>query len=174
MEHIEIKKQKTSKTPAVLIVLLFTAISLAIGYYFITEPKEKPEPVIEKSPAYCLGEYESEICKYAWEDRMAIAVMRAESEGNPSALGHNRNGTVDFGLFQINEVHLNLFSLEELASPLKNIASAYKMWDLADGREGDESGDWRIWEVFNNGSWYDEYIELGKESNPEPSLNAEP
>jgi len=36
---------------------------------------------------------------------MAIAVALAESNGNPDAIDHDGNGTVDRGLWQINSVH---------------------------------------------------------------------
>ncbi|MGZ6854332.1 MAG: transglycosylase SLT domain-containing protein [Mycobacteriaceae bacterium] len=37
--------------------------------------------------------------------RMAAAIAKAESSGNPSATNRNTNGTVDRGLFQVNSIH---------------------------------------------------------------------
>ena len=62
----------------------------------------------------------------------AVAVAYAESLGDPSAVGHNRNGSRDSGLWQINSVH----GFKNLKDPLANAKAAFQVW-LAQG--------WQAW-----------------------------
>jgi hypothetical protein len=69
-------------------------------------------PESEIGPMVCTAKYES-----AFFDR---------------AEGHNKNGSVDYGLFQINSVHLTDMSCASSASELfdttTNTACAYEVW----------------------------------------------
>jgi len=56
----------------------------------------------------------------AWE---AAAIALAESGGDPSATGHNKNGTTDIGLWQINSSHGALASYD----PIVNAQSAFAL-----------------------------------------------
>ena len=71
-----------------------------------------------------------------------IAIAKAESGMNPKAVNHNRNGSIDTGLFQVNSVHgydgLSLFD------PEKNIEAAREIYD----KQGIQA-----WASFNNGSY---------------------
>lgn len=71
-----------------------------------------------------------------------IAIAKAESGMNPSAVNKNTNGSVDIGLFQINSIHgydeLSLFDAE------KNIKAAREVYD----KQGIQA-----WAAFNNGSY---------------------
>ena len=71
-----------------------------------------------------------------------IAIAKAESGMNPQAVNHNRNGSIDTGLFQVNSVHgydgLSLFD------PKKNIGAAREIYD----KQGITA-----WASFNNGSY---------------------
>lgn len=62
----------------------------------------------------------------------AVAVAYAESLGDPDAVGHNRNGSKDTGLWQINSIH----GFKNLKDPLENARAALEVW-LAQG--------WQAW-----------------------------
>ena len=158
--RLENRTQTKKMSAGAWILVGFFALIAVLSFFFFT-PEEKEEEQKPKVPAYCVGTFREKICSYDWEDKMAVAIMIAESGENPNALGHNVNGTIDFSLFQINETHINQFSLVQLADPYQNIDSAYKIWDSGDGVEGNGAGDWRQWETFNSGRWYQIYIDLG-------------
>lgn len=71
-----------------------------------------------------------------------IAIAKAESGMNPSAVNKNTNGSVDLGLFQINSIHgydeLSLFDAK------KNIKAASEVYD----KQG-----LRAWSSFTNGAY---------------------
>ena len=73
---------------------------------------------------------------------MAIAVALAESGGDPSAVDHDANGTVDRGLWQINSVHTD-FSASCDFDPTCAASAAYS---LSDGGR-----DWAAWVTFRRG-----------------------
>ena len=77
--------------------------------------------------------------------RMAIAIMKAESNGDNTAFNTNTNGTIDVGLFQINSVHFNTegCSLQEVTTVDGNIDCAYSIFK--------KSG-WSAWSSFNSGA----------------------
>ena len=84
------------------------------------------EPVQEQSTC------ESEIAKYDWDQSTALAVMYAESTGDPSALNDNPL-TFDYsvGCFQINLFGNNARnrpSEQELYNPSVNVAFAYRLY----------------------------------------------
>lgn len=60
----------------------------------------------------------------------AINVMFQESSGNPSAININSNGSKDYGLYQINDIHAPRikktfgYSMEDLLDPVKNLEVA--------------------------------------------------
>lgn len=53
------------------------------------------------------------------------AIALAESGGNSDIVGHNRNGTIDVGLWQINSVHG--YSESAMKDPRQNAAAAKKI-----------------------------------------------
>lgn len=73
----------------------------------------------------------------------------AESKGNPTIdnAGTNRDGSVDYGLMQINSIHADMVAgdLESLRNPQVNIKIAYS---LSKG-----GTDWTAWSVYNNGKY---------------------
>lgn len=73
------------------------------------------------------------------EAPMAAAIALAESAGNPNAVNHNRNGSIDRGLWQINSVHGSLSSTDVAA----NARGAVKIYK--------ESG-WAPWVTFKTGA----------------------
>lgn len=75
----------------------------------------------------------------------AVAVAYAESGGNPQAKGGpNKNGSYDYGLFQINSVHSQLLSSGDWADPAANARMAYQVW---------KGSGWKAWSTYNNGRY---------------------
>lgn len=77
---------------------------------------------------------------------VAVAVALAESAGYPAATNHNTNGSVDFGLWQINTVHGALLTTGAWCVPADNAAMAHTVWTRA-------GGSWTPWATFNSGSY---------------------
>lgn len=73
--------------------------------------------------------------EYEVEYELALAVMNVESQGNPKATNHNKNGTVDKGYMQINSINYEWLR-EELGitnfyNPWQNIkAGVFMLSDL--------------------------------------------
>jgi hypothetical protein len=70
----------------------------------------------------------------------AAAIALAESGGNPNSEGHNTNGSIDRGLWQINSVHGSLSTTDVVA----NVKAAVKIYN--------ESG-WSPWVTFKTGAY---------------------
>lgn len=75
--------------------------------------------------------------EYEVEYELVLAVMNVESEGNPKATNHNKNGTVDKGYMQINSLNYEWLK-EELGitnfyNPWQNIrAGVFMLSDLTE------------------------------------------
>lgn len=83
-------------------------------------------------------------CEFKQDKRMALAISQAENGTRQCdrVSKPNKNGTVDYGVFQINTVHTKRISVEDLKDCRKNIEFAYKLFK--------EQGNWSAWSVFNN------------------------
>lgn len=78
-----------------------------------------------------------------------IAIVLAESGGNPRAVNTaNRNGSVDYGLFQINTVHGSLLSRGDKFNPVDNARMALTVYKQA-------GNSWKPWSTFNSGKYKD-------------------
>lgn len=75
---------------------------------------------------------------------VGIAVAMAESGGNPNATNKNRNGSTDYGLFQINSIHGSLVVGKNWSDPVENARMALKLYK--------DSG-WKPWVAYNSGSY---------------------
>lgn len=73
----------------------------------------------------------------------ATAVALAESGGETTATNRNTNGSIDYGLWQINTVHGSLLSQGDKFNPADNAKMAYTVWNGA-GRK------WSPWSAYNN------------------------
>lgn len=74
----------------------------------------------------------------------ATAVALAESGGNPNAVNTaNRNGSTDYGLWQINTIHGSLLSQGNKFDPNDNAKMAYTVWSRAGNK-------WTPWSVYNS------------------------
>lgn len=74
----------------------------------------------------------------------ALTIMEHESRGNTNAV----SSTDDHGLLQINAPSwCNYFGVtrEQLKNPELNISLSYRIWDRADGVEGNGKGNFRPW-----------------------------
>lgn len=76
--------------------------------------------------------------------RTAWAIVMRESGGRPGAVGSvNSNGTVDHGLFQLNDIHIgNYISADDLYDAGANAAAAFLM-----SRGGTDWGHWGLGET---------------------------
>ena len=78
---------------------------------------------------------------------VGVAVALAESGGNPSAVNHsNRNGSKDYGLFQINSVHKELLAKHNWSDPVDNARMALSVYKGAGNK-------WTPWSVYKSGSY---------------------
>lgn len=75
---------------------------------------------------------------------IAVAVGLAESGGNASATHHNSNGTIDYGLMQINSVHSALIASGTWSNPNDNMRMAKSVKD---------SSGWKAWTTFSTGAY---------------------
>lgn len=94
--------------------------------------------------------YRGIVAQYNWDVRMAMAIMQAENhtcDPTRDNAGLNSDGSVDYGLFQVNSTHADLVggNLESLRVPAVNIATAYKIYA--------GSNNWSPWSTFKNGAY---------------------
>lgn len=81
---------------------------------------------------------------------VAGAVAFAESGGDPNAMNHNTNGSIDYGLWQINSVH---GATTADLDPDKNAKDA-----IAISKNGT---DWTPWVTYNSGA-FRKYLGAGQ------------
>lgn len=81
------------------------------------------------------------------EFTIGAAIATAESGRRPGInnAGTNSNGTIDYGLWQINSVHADLLTGHDPYDPAQNAAMAYVIWKAAGG--------WTPWSTYNNGAY---------------------
>lgn len=124
-----------------------------VKFQRITFVKER-EPEVIISPLVHPKEAETDVEKYIcevfgnFECQVALAVMEAESGGNPEAWNANNNGTLDVGLWQINSINWETcgMSMSDLLNPYKNTDCAKILYDRADSS-------FTPWVVYNN-NWF--------------------
>lgn len=113
----------------------------------IEEPVQE-ETVKEVYTGVCAYYYDM-VDKYDWDTETMLAIMYAESTCIPTAdnTGLNKNGSVDYGLFQINSIHG--YDKEDLMDPEFNIEAAYRIYKM----QG-----LKAWSVYKSGK-YLQYLE---------------
>lgn len=99
------------------------------------------------------SKYENIIRKYfQGYEAVAYAVMMAESSGIPEASNHNSNGTVDIGLWQINEVHF-----ENVPGKTRAAKIAWLMVPDNNARQAaiisGAGKNWNPWRAFTSGTY---------------------
>lgn len=77
--------------------------------------------------------------------KTAVMVALAESGGNEFATNHNSNGTVDYGLWQINSVHTDALKLGDWRSPTVNAQMAHLVFTQAKS--------WSPWVTYKNNAY---------------------
>jgi hypothetical protein len=82
------------------------------------------------------------------EFNTGVSIAHAESGCKPRTnnKGLNSDGSIDFGLFQINSIHSDLLNGHDPYDPTQNVAMAYAIWRDAGGR-------WTPWSTFNNNAY---------------------
>jgi hypothetical protein len=155
-----------------LLVVLVTAALTAMGWWFIdryTVSFQSPVAVKLQSPVVITERIHSEdeaearadqhgrrltawqeyACKKFGPDcRLALAIQRAENpQGKCEVYHYNSNGTLDWGYFQINTVHLERpgLNLRDLLDCKANIDFAYQLYSEKHG--------FTPWSTFNNGRY---------------------
>lgn len=102
------------------------------------------------SAALTRGQIADTMRRAGWPESaipMGVAVALAESGGKPSALNTaNRNGSRDYGLFQINSVHKELLAKYNWEDPTDNARMALQIYR-------DAGNKWTPWAVYNSGSY---------------------
>jgi len=86
--------------------------------------------------------------KFGADCRLALAIQRAENPGGKCEIYHyNSDGTLDWGYFQINTVHLKRagLNLRDLLDCKANIDFAYQLFR--------ESGGFTPWSTYNSGAY---------------------
>jgi hypothetical protein len=73
----------------------------------------------------------------------AIAVALAESGGNSDATNKNSNGSIDYGLFQINSIHADLLNSHVWADPVENAQMALEI--------SSNGTNWKPWVAYTTG-----------------------
>lgn len=95
-----------------------------------------------------LTAYQQYACnKFGSDCRIALAIQRAENRSGACEIFHyNSNGTLDWGYFQINTVHLKRpgVNLRDLLDCKSNIDFAYQLYT--------ERG-FQPWSTFNSGAY---------------------
>lgn len=86
------------------------------------------------------------------ESKVAVAIMLAESGGDPAAVNRNRNGSIDRGVFQINSIHGAKFP-GNLHDPLYNATAARAIFLDAKG--------WSPWSTYKSGA-YKQFLDRGR------------
>jgi len=94
-----------------------------------------------------LTAYQQYACqKFGSDCRVALAIQRAENpQGRCETYHYNPNGTLDWGYFQINTVHLRRrgLNLRDLLDCRTNIDFAYQLYL--------EKGGFTAWSTYNSG-----------------------
>ncbi len=100
-------------------------------------------------PGRRLSAWQQYTCrKFGSDCRLALAIQRAENpQGKCEIYHYNADGTLDWGYFQINTVHLKRpgLNLRDLLDCKANIDFAYQLYR--------EKGDFTAWSSYNNGTY---------------------
>lgn len=93
--------------------------------------------------------------KFGSNWKMAVATFKAESGLRCGIVQDwmNYDKSADYGIAQINSTHLWMVDNEpeRLLDCKTNIDVAYRVWDRADGKEGNKQGSFTPWVAYNDG-----------------------
>ncbi len=115
----------------------------------VVEPRTVDESAAEQDQqGRRLTPYQAYACrKFGTACRVALAIQRAENpKGDCEIYHYNTDGTLDWGYFQINTVHLKRpgLNLRDLLSCRANIDFAFQLYQ--------ERG-FQPWTTYNNGAY---------------------
>lgn len=95
---------------------------------------------------------------------IGVAVALAESGGNPRAVNRaNRNGSADYGLFQINSIHKTILASGDRYDPVDNARMALRVYK-------DAGSKWTPWSVYKHGT-YRKYYTGKADGNPSTTVD---
>lgn len=126
-------------------------VSLGIYATIYIAKREKPATVtlVQEIKANSpLNEIQQYICdKFGNDCKLALAVQKAENGTMQcDRFNINKNGTVDFGVFQINTVHLKKgYKISDLIDCKKNVDIAYEIYSQQKG--------FQAWVAYTNGNY---------------------
>jgi hypothetical protein len=90
---------------------------------------------------------------------IAVAVALGESDGNPSDIANERDGSHSYGLWQINSSHPDVLNSGDWRNPDDNARMAFRVWTEAGSK-------WTPWGAYNN-QRYLLYLERAKKAVPD-------
>jgi hypothetical protein len=145
---------------AVLLLLQFHAnytvslqspVVVHLQWPLVTAPRTKTDDAFQAQidQRHSLSAYQQYACaKFGPACRVALAIQRAENpKGRCEIYHYNTNGTLDWGYFQINTVHLKRpgLNLRDLLDCKANIDFAYQLFV--------ESHGFTPWSTYNSGAY---------------------
>lgn len=74
---------------------------------------------------------------------VATAIALGESSGRPNATNKNSNGSTDYGLMQINDIHKDILAQGDWRNPLDNAKMGHTIFQQAGGK-------FTPWSVYNS------------------------
>ena len=132
-------------------VSLQSPVRIRFQFPLVMAPKTTPEEALEAQNdqfGHRLTAYQQYACnKFGRDCRIALAVQRAENPRGACEIYHyNNDGTLDWGYFQINTVHLKRagVNLRDLLDCKANIDFAHQLYT--------ERG-FQPWSTFNSGAY---------------------
>lgn len=132
---------------ATIVVMIWFSV-LWVGHNFLIIPKAEFDRTYAgvSSPRLAELPVEAQIRRIFGSDaKMALAISQAE---NGTRQCDREGKTKDHGIFQINQVHLNRWTIEQLKDCTENIKIAHLLFH--------EQG-WTPWVAYTNGS-YKKYL----------------
>lgn len=130
------------RTPVSIRFQLPVVITERIG------PEEAAEAEFDQQGRKLSGWQQYACRKFGRDCRLALAIQRAENAAGKCEIYHyNSDGSLDWGYFQINTVHLQRadLNLRDLLDCKANIDFAYKLYL--------EHGGFSPWSTFRNGAY---------------------
>lgn len=102
-------------------------LTTGMKVYAQTEIKEYHEPQLaDETTQEAMRKVIRKVWRSDWE--IGVKIAKCESGLRPNAFnGHNKNGTWDAGLFQVNQIHG--ISKEDLMNPYANAGYAYAIYN---------------------------------------------
>jgi hypothetical protein len=131
-------------------ISLRSPVQVRLRWPFVIAPRTSAETVEAQADqaGHRLTAYQQYACnKFGSACRIALAVQRAENpRGDCEVFHYNTDGTLDWGYFQINTVHLKRagLNLRDLLDCRANIDFAYQLYT--------ERG-FEPWSTYNSGAY---------------------